>query len=407
MADTAPTPSKADYTAGALTLIVAALAALGVVLVYSSSAVGIGMRIQDPTFFLRRQLLWVFLAAGTFVLTRTTPMGFWRKCAWPVLGGVVTLLLFVLVAGVERKTGGARRWLAVGGFQGQPSELAKLGMVMFISAFAAGRRELIQTLPGAATALGCVALVAGLIAVEPDMGTALLITTVCTSILVVAGLKLRHLLLMGTPIGMGLVLFAFTRLGYIRQRVANFLDPTPDLAGIGYQTHQAKIAIGSGGLWGVGLGASQQKRLFLPDVHTDFIFALVGEELGLFGTLGVITLFLAFCYYGIRAAERARDDFGFLVGTGIVLTLGLQSILNMAVATASVPPKGIALPFVSYGGSQLIVAAAAAGILARIAADGREQTLVVADDDPSRVAGAMLTPSGLWERARNLFVSCS
>ena len=142
-------------------------------------------------------------------------------------------------------------------------------------------------------------------------------------------------------------------------------------------------------------------------MHTDFIFALVGEELGLVGTLGVITLFLGFCYYGIRAAERARDDFGFLVATGIVLTLGLQSILNMAVATASVPPKGIAMPVVSYGGSQLLAAAAAAGILTRIAADGREHTLVAHDDDPHVIDGTMLTPSGLWQRARNLFVSCS
>ena len=147
MPDATPAPtSKADYTAGALTLIVASLAALGVVLVYSSSAVGIGMRIQDPTFFLRRQLLWVFLAGGTFVLARTTPMHVWRKSAWPILAGVVTLLLLVLVAGVERKNGGARRWLAVGGFQGQPSELAKLGMVLFVSAFVAGRRFV--ALPG-------------------------------------------------------------------------------------------------------------------------------------------------------------------------------------------------------------------------------------------------------------------
>jgi cell division protein FtsW len=224
----APT-TAADRTAGALTLIVAALAALGVVLVYSSSAVGIGMNMQDPTFFLRRQVLWVFLGAGTFVLARTTPMHVWRRAAWPLLAGVVTLLLLVLVAGVERKTGGARRWLAVGGFQGQPSELAKLGMVLFMSAFAAGRREQLQTLAGAATGLGCVGLVAGLIAVEPDMGTALLTTFVATTILVVGGLRIRHLLLLGTPIGLGLVLFAFTRLGYIRQRVANFLDPNPRL----------------------------------------------------------------------------------------------------------------------------------------------------------------------------------
>jgi cell division protein FtsW len=158
---------------------------------------------------------------------------------------------------------------------------------------------------------------------------------------------------------------------------------------------------------GVGLGASQQKRLFLPDVHTDFIFALVGEELGFMGTIGVLTLFVAFACYGIRAAERARDDFSFLVATGIVLTLGLQSMLNMAVATASVPPKGIALPFVSYGGSQLLAAGMAAGILTRVAADGRETPVVANAEGEVEEDLLGTSPSGLWRRARRLFVSCS
>ena len=153
------------------------------------------------------------------------------------------------------------------------------------------------------------------------------------------------------------------------------MDPTSDPGGVAYQTRQAVIAIGSGGPFGLGLGASQQKLLFLPDVHTDFIFALVGEELGFVGAVAVLAVFAALIVQGIKAVDRAKDEFSFLLALGLLLTLGVQSVLNVAVATASVPPKGIALPFLSFGGSSLLFACAAAGLIAKVAAEGRAPSL--------------------------------
>jgi cell division protein FtsW len=216
-----------------------------------------------------------------------------------------------------------------------------------------------------------IALTAGLVAVEPDMGTALLLSTVSTTLLLVGGVPLRHLLMIGGPGAGVLFLFAARKLAYIGARVHAFLDPQHDPGGIGYQTHQAVIAIGSGGPFGLGLGASEQKLLFLPDVHTDFIFALVGEELGFIGAVAVLLVFAALIVHGMKAVDRAKDEFSFLLALGLLLTLGIQSVLNVAVATASVPPKGIALPFLSFGGSSLLFAAAAAGLICKVAAEGR------------------------------------
>lgn len=359
-----------QHVATALLLLVAGLMALGVVLVYSSTSVGIALRAQDATLFLRRQLLWVLLASCTFVLARTTELETLRRHALPILLCAAGLLLAVLVPGVGRKIGGARRWIRLGPLNGQPSEFAKLALVVFVAAWASAQDGRLRTVRGILPGLGAVALVAGLVVVEPDMGTAILLSLVATVMLVVAGVRVTHLALLGAPCaGLGL-LFALAKLDYIWRRISAFLNPAANADGVGYQTRQAVIALGSGGPFGVGLGASQQKLLFLPDVHTDFIFALVGEELGFVGTVAVVGAFAAIAVYGMRAADRARDRFGFLLAVGLVTLLGLQSILNMAVATASVPPKGIALPFLSFGGSSLLMAATAAGILTRIAAEG-------------------------------------
>lgn len=368
----APTTNDAGArTAAMITVLVAALAALGVVLVYSSTSVGIAMKAQDATLFLRRQLLWVALGAGVFTLARTTDLTTLRRWAWPLIGLTVLALVLVLVPGVGKKINGARRWIRVAGFNGQPSELAKITLVVFCAAWASGRREQLRSFRGSLPALGVVGLVAGLVAVEPDMGTALLLSCVATTVLLAGGVPLKHLFMIGAPGALVLFVFAARKLTYITHRIQAFLDPTADPGGVGYQTRQAVIAIGSGGPFGVGLGASQQKLLFLPDVHTDFIFALVGEELGFVGALAVLLVFAALIVQGMKAVDRAKDEFAFLLALGLVLTLGIQSVLNVAVATASVPPKGIALPFLSFGGSSLLFASAAAGLIAKVAAEGR------------------------------------
>jgi cell division protein FtsW len=367
-------PASSDHgqrTAAAITLLVAALAVLGIVLVYSSTSVGIALKAQDATLFLRRQLLWVALGSGVFVLARTTDPHTLRRWAWPIIGVTALCLILVLVPGIGKKINGARRWIRLGSFNGQPSELAKLALVVFCAAWVSGRREALQTLRGSLPALGVVGLVVGLTAIEPDMGTAALLGAVATTVLLVGGVPFRHLLIVGGPVVVAGVLFAARKLAYIGNRINAFMDPASDPGGVAYQTNQAVIAIGSGGPFGVGLGASQQKLLFLPDVHTDFIFALVGEELGFIGAVTVLLVYAALVVQGMRAVDRAREEFSFLVALGLTLTLGLQSVLNVAVATKSVPPKGIALPFLSFGGSSLLFACAAAGLLAKIAADGR------------------------------------
>jgi cell division protein FtsW len=215
------------------------------------------------------------------------------------------------------------------------------------------------------------------------MGTASFCAAVGITVLLVAGLRVRHLALAGAPAAAALAFFAIFKLQYIAKRVTAFMDLDADASGVGYQIRQAVIALGSGGPFGFGLGESRQKRLFLPDGHTDFIFALIGEELGFVGTVAVVVLYGTLIVLAIRAVNRAKDRFSFLLGTGLAFALGLQAALNMAVATASIPPKGIALPFVSFGGSPLLFCAAAAGMLARIAAEGRSAPAPVEKPKPS------------------------
>ncbi|MBL4844547.1 MAG: cell division protein FtsW [Planctomycetes bacterium] len=361
---------RAGQVSATITLIVAGLATLGVVLVYSSTSLGIAFDPEDAARYLRRQLLWVALATGVFVLARTCNLDWLRRRSHWILGGALLLLIAVVIPGVGTKINGACRWLRLAGINGQPSEIAKLALIIYVAAWCSGPRARIKTFSGLLPILGIVGLTAGLIAIEPDMGTALLVSCVSLMMLLAGGARIRHLVAIGLP-GAGLLLcFAIAKLDYIWRRIGAFMDPASDPAGAGFQTRQALIALGSGGPFGAGLGASAQKRLFLPEVHTDYIFALVGEELGFVGAIAVLIAYAALIFYGLKAIDRARDSFAFLLAVGIVTLLGVQSLLNIAVATGSVPPKGIALPFLSFGGSSLLVAAGAAGLLARVAAEG-------------------------------------
>ncbi|HZU99822.1 MAG TPA: putative peptidoglycan glycosyltransferase FtsW [Planctomycetota bacterium] len=358
-----------------ITAICATLTAFGVVMIYSASSVAFDLRNGDSTSYLRKQAVWVGLAAIIFALARTTSVSWLEKRAKPILGFSLFLLLLVLIPGLGTKVGGARRWIRLAGLNGEPSELAKLAIVVFAAAWGARGTEIFSDFrKGFLPAFGAVAATAGLIVLEPDMGTASFCAAIGLTVLVVAGMRLRHLAAVGAPGVAALGLFAVFKLQYIAQRVAAWRDLDADASGTGYQIRQAVIALGSGGPLGLGLGESRQKRLFLPDGHTDFIFALVGEELGFVGTIALVVLYATLVVLAIRAIQRAKDRFSFLLGTGLAFALGLQAALNMAVATASIPPKGIALPFVSFGGSPLLFCAAAAGVLARIAAEGQPPT---------------------------------
>lgn len=366
-----PEPESLRLQAAILALA-ATLTAFGVVMIYSASSVGLGLKHDDATIFLRKQALWVTLALIVFALARTTATETLRKLAKPLYAIAVCGLVLVLIPGIGENHHGARRWINLGGLRGEPSEFAKLALIVFAASWGATKEAVLARFKeGFLPAFGCVAVAAGITAVEPDMGTATFTAGIALAILVVAGIRVSHLFLVATPGALGLAVFAIRKLGYIQARIQAFMDLDANADRTGYQLRQALIALGSGGPTGLGLGESRQKRLFLPDGHTDFIFSLVGEELGFVGTATLLCLYAALVVLLIKAVQRAKDRFSFLLGTGLALSLGLQAMLNVAVATASIPPKGIALPFVSYGGSSLFFCAAAIGVLSRIAAEGR------------------------------------
>lgn len=367
----APEPESLRLHAAILALA-ATLTAFGVVMIYSASSVGLGLKHDDATIFLRKQALWVTLALIVFALARTTPTESLRKYAKPLYVLAILALVSVLIPGIGENHHGARRWINVGGLRGEPSEFGKLALIVFAASWGATKEAVLTRFKeGFVPAFGAIALAAGITAVEPDMGTATFTAGIGLAILVVAGIRLTHLVLVATPGALVLVVFAATKLQYIQARIQAFMDLDANADRTGYQLRQALIALGSGGPTGLGLGDSRQKRLFLPDGHTDFIFSLVGEELGFVGTATILLLYAVLVVLLVKAVQRARDRFSFLLGTGLALAVGLQAMLNVAVATASIPPKGIALPFVSYGGSSLFFCAAAIGVLARIAAEGR------------------------------------
>jgi cell division protein FtsW len=356
----------------AILALAALLTAFGVVMIYSASSTGLGLAHHDSTVFLRKQALWVTLALIVFSLARTTATETLRRHAKAIYVLAIVGLVLVLVPGIGENHHGARRWINVGGLRGEPSEFAKLALIVFAASWGATHEEILGRFKeGFLPAFGCVALAAGVTAIEPDMGTATFTAAIALAVLVVAGVRISHLALVATPGALGLALFAATKLQYIRARIEAFMDLDANADRTGYQLRQALIALGSGGPFGLGLGESRQKRLFLPDGHTDFIFALTGEELGFVGTAALLLLYGALVVLLVKAVQRSRDRFSFLLGTGLALAIGLQAALNVAVATASIPPKGIALPFVSYGGSSLFFCSAAIGLLARIAAEGR------------------------------------
>ena len=338
------------------------LTALGVVLIYSASCVRAAAGGGTDFAFLARQLIWLGLGAAGLCLAARLDLSRWKGAVWPLFLLTVLMLAAVRVPGVGTKVNGAYRWLRLGGFNMQPSELAKMAMVVAMAAFLARRPD--KYLPfwrGLLPAGLLAALPVGLIMVEPDVGTSALIAAVALSMLVVGGGKVWQLLLAAAPAVPAAALFVLAKGDYIRERVSAWQSGSTE--GAGYQPWMSKIALGSGGLTGMGLGAGPAKLYYLPEAHTDYIFAIAGQELGLCGTLGVMALFLAFVVAGLRLCRLAGDRFKALVIYGVTATIGLQAAFNMAVVTATIPPKGISLPFISFGGSGLCIALTAVGLV--------------------------------------------
>ena len=347
-----------------LVLVTLGLVAFGLVMVYSASSARAALAADDPAYYLKRQALYALAGVVALVLLSRMDYRRLRFAVAPFLLGSFVLLAAVLVLGTP--VNGAHRWLTLGPATLQPSELAKLALVLWLAAYLA-RRPAPQTL---AELLRPVGLVVGsafaLVIVEPDLGTAITIAIMAAAVLVVAGTRLSTLAGAGTA-GFFMVAVAIWLEPYRRERLLSFLDPWQDPEGAGFQSVQAMIALGSGGFFGNGLGESVQKVYYLPEASTDMIFAIVGEELGLLGAFGVIAAFVAFGYAGFNVALGCRDPFGKLVAAGVTALVCGQAAVNVSAVMGLAPLTGIPLPFVSYGGSSLVVGLAAVGILLNIA----------------------------------------
>ncbi len=340
------------------------LLAIGTVEIYSASAVFAVRQFGSPLAFLERQLFYAGLGSVAMVWGACTDFGWLRKYAYHFLALSFLLLIAVFFVGV--RINNARRWLALGPLSFQPVEVAKLSLVAFLACSLARKQETIKSftigfLPHLVVCGGMVAL----LLIQPDLGSSIILGSTTLVLLFVAGTKLSYLLialLAAAPVGY----YAIVGTPWRMQRLIAFLDPWQFQRTVGYQITESLISIGSGGLSGLGLGDGKQKLFYMPEAHSDFIMSNVGEELGFLGFAVVLGMFMVIIWRGFRAATQARDIFGTYLGFGITAVFTLQALVNTAVVLGAIPAKGLTLPFVSYGGTSLIMSMLCAGVLLNI-----------------------------------------
>jgi cell division protein FtsW len=347
-----------------LLICVLALLCIGLVMVYSASSFLAARYYDDASAVLQKQLIWAILGIITMLVTMRVDYRHWRR--FSLIGMVIVLPLLVVVLKYGVMVYGASRWLAFGSFFSfQPSELTKLVLALYIADWLARKGSQVGTfLYGLAPFVILVGVVLGLVLLENDMGTAIIIAGFATAMFFTAGANILQFLLALACGGLIFLKEAFK--GYRYYRLVGFLDPFKDITSINLQLYQSLVALGSGGWFGLGLGASRQKTGYLPLPYTDSIFAIIGEELGLVGSTIVVLLFLFLAFRGFRLARHTQDIYGALLATGITTWLVLQAMINVAATTGSIPYTGVPLPFISFGGSSLVVSLAAVGVLLNI-----------------------------------------
>ncbi|MCA9582345.1 MAG: putative lipid II flippase FtsW [Myxococcales bacterium] len=376
----APEAGPADAV---LAATVIALVAFGVVMVYGASAVFADRVYDNGQYFLVRQT--VFAVLGFFVMMFAARFDYhhFRRLTYPILG-VAVVLLVVVALGLGRSAGGSSRWIQIGSINIQPSEVAKLALILWLAYSLSKKRDRIRSfsvgfLPHALMA----GLLMGLCLLQPDFGSAVMIALLTFVLLFTAGAKIGYLMgavLAAAPVAYGLVASS----PYRMRRIKAFLAPFEHRHDEGYQISESLISFGSGGLTGVGIGDSRQKLFFLPEAHTDFISAIVGEELGFIGIVVLILAFVVLVARGLRIAFRAQDDYGTYLAVGTTMFVGFQAFTNLAVAMGMLPTKGLVLPFVSYGGSALLVNCAAVGILLNVSRERSQGPSHVPEKRPER-----------------------
>lgn len=345
-----------------------ALLGIGIIMVYSTSSVHALKSGQDEYFFLKKHAIFAMLGLLVLILIARFPYQYLVEHAHLMLGFCIAALLAILIPGIGVTAGGATRWLHAGPISIQPSECAKLGLIIYLSYFLHKKGERIrELLTGYVPPVAITGILCGLVLCQPDFGAAFAFMALLSIMLFVGGARLTHLI--GSVVAMVPMLYVLIITSpYRMRRLTGFTDPWSDPLDTGFHIIQSWLAFGSGGLLGQGLGNSQQKLFYLPEAHTDFILSVVGEELGLIGVLAVIVLFSMIIFCGMRIAYRARDLQGLFLALGLVALIGMQAVLNMGVVMGMLPTKGCTLPFVSYGGTSLLVNLAAVGMLLNISA---------------------------------------
>jgi cell division protein FtsW len=352
--------------------VVAALCSVGLVMVLSASAYTSLRYYGSVWTIFERQLLWMGLGAIAFVGTVKIRYDSWRRVRVVLPLATLVLLVMVLVPGIgAAPTGGSTRWIGVGSLRLQPSELMKLAMAVFAADLLARRADRLEKTRAVVVPLLGLLTVSGLLVLkQPDMGTAMVLAFITFALLYAGGVPLRPVAkALGATAAVGLIVGLAEP--YRRARLVSFLDPFAHAKGSGYQVVQSLVGLGSGHLYGLGLGGGREKWGLLPNAHTDFIFSVIGEEGGMIGTLIVLGLFVALAWYGLRAADRAPDRFGGLLAVAATCWITSQAIINIGAVIGLLPVTGIPLPFISFGGSSLVITLVAAGILVNVASHER------------------------------------
>lgn len=355
------------------------LSFFGVVMIYSASCYSAELTYGDAFFFARKQLYGVLIGLVCCFLLYKIDYNTLNRFGIAALVISLVLLALVFMPGLSRSNYGATRWIAIGSFTIQPSEFAKFGLVVFCAYYIAKKHDKMHKFKSILPILGAGGAMCVLIMLEPNMSITICVGALMIFMLFIGGARLKHLLMLGVPILCALPLLIIAE-PYRLKRLLAFLDPWSSAQDEGFQLVQSLYSLGSGGWFGVGLFNSRQKYLFLPFSESDFIFSIIGEELGLFGCLAIIVVFLVFIYYGFKVAKNATNRFGSMLAGGITFVIAMQVILNIAVVTGSIPPTGLPLPFISAGGTSIVVFLASIGILLNIDKQSRlarERGLVV------------------------------
>ncbi|HZG70268.1 MAG TPA: stage V sporulation protein E [Chondromyces sp.] len=359
-------PSKKTTPDFILIALILSLLATGLIMVYSASAIWANYKFEDSFFFAKRQLLFAGVGVAAMFFIMNLEYWTWRSLAKTILITCFVLLILVLIPGVGMVRNGSQSWIGVGAFSIQPSEFMKLAMIVFLAKYLSERQKFITSFKqGLLPTLSLVFLAFGLIMLQPDLGTGTVMVGTCIVMIFIAGARVSHFAALGLVGVAGFVVLVLSA-PYRIKRITSFLDPWSDPLGSGFQIIQSLYAIGPGGLFGLGLGESRQKFFYLPEPQTDFIFAILAEELGFIGGSFVLLLFALLLWRGIRIALGAPDLYGSFLAVGIISMVAIQVMINIGVVTGLMPVTGITLPFLSYGGSSLTLMLMAMGVLLNI-----------------------------------------